>query len=66
MTTTYRLIDVVRDLLTGEETRIVLSSGLAKGAARKQLAVHRLSNVVGADALALGRSQVAQMEAETA
>lgn len=66
MTTTYRLIDIVRDLRTDEETRIVLSSGLAKGAARRQLALRRLSNVVGADALALGRSQVAQMEAETA
>lgn len=63
-TVTYRLTCTTRDLLTGEEVVVVLLSGLGKAAARKALARYRLSNVTGADALALGRSQVAQMEAE--
>lgn len=64
MTTTYRLIDVVRDLLTGEETRIVLAAGLAKPAAKRELALRRAGNVLGPEAIRTGRSSVVCLEVE--
>ena len=64
MSATYRIIDLTRDLLTGEEVRTVLAAGLSKPAAKRELSLRRGSNVIGPDAARLGRTSVALLEVE--